>query len=154
MKYFLYFYVNENISKIDTKMLQEILKFFKKQNRTSKLLFGMGILIFFALYSLIGITYRNYTINQQIKSLQEDITRLGQDNIEKQNEILYYGTSAYIEKTLREKLGYQKEGERIYALPRQDPEKERLIKEQKAYQSNQDKQPNPVRWFGFFFRKQ
>ena len=113
---------------------------------------AMGILIFFALYSLIGITYKNYTINKQIKTLQSDIVDLEQDNIEKQNEMLYYGTSAYIEKTLREKLGYQKEGERVYALPRSDPEKEKLIREQKAYQSKQDSLPNPTRWFDFFFK--
>ena len=64
---------------------------------------------------------------------------------------MYYSTDAYAEKVLREKLGYQKEGERVYALPRTDPEREKLIEDQKKFQDTQDKKPNPVKWFEFFF---
>jgi len=134
-------------------MFHEISKFFKKQSRLTKAISLGFILIFFALYSLIGIIYKNYNINREIRSLNEEIARLEEDSVERESKMLYYRTDAYVEKTLREKLGYQREGERVYALPRTDPEREKLIKEQKAYQDQEDKKPNIVKWYEFFFIK-
>lgn len=134
-------------------MFNEILRFLKKQNRLTKIIFGTTILIIMVLYSLIDIIYKNYNINKQMAFLQEEITRLEQDNIEQQSKILYYGTNSYAERALREKLGYQKEGEKVYALPRKDPEREKLIREQKKFQEQEDKKPNPAKWFAFFFEK-
>jgi len=134
-------------------MFKEILSYLKKQNRLTKLITLGFVLIFFAAYSLIGIVYKNYTVNKQIRSIDDEIKRLEEDNLEKQSEILYYNTDAYTEKLLREKLGYQKEGERIYALPRQDPEREKLIREQQKYQEKEDGKPNIIKWYEFFFKK-
>ena len=134
-------------------MLSEINSFLKKQNRMTKIIVVGIILTFFAVYSLIGIIYKNYNINNQIRTLNEDIVRLEADSIDQESKMLYYKTDAYVEKTLREKLGYQKEGERVYALPRQDPEREKLIEEQKKYQENQDNKSNMMRWYEFFFIK-
>ena len=66
--------------------------------------------------------------------------------------MLYYATDAYIEKVLREKLGYQKEGERVYALPRQDPERERSLREQERYREQEEGKPNILKWWDIFFR--
>ena len=134
-------------------MFREILHFFKKQGRLTKAISIGVILIFFALYSLIGIIYKNYNINKEIRGLNDEIARLQADSIEQESKMLYYETDAYVERTLREKLGYQKDGERVYALPRQDPEREKLIKEQQAYQAKEDNKPNIIRWYEFFFIK-
>ncbi|HRY59939.1 MAG TPA: septum formation initiator family protein [Patescibacteria group bacterium] len=131
--------------------MQEILRFLKKQNRLTKVIFGTVIMIGLVLYSLLGIIYKNYNINKQSQDNINEINRLSQDNLDQQSKILYYSTNAYAEKVLREKLGYQKEGERVYALPRTDPEREKLIAEQKKFQETQDKKPNPLKWFEFFF---
>jgi len=134
-------------------MLDEIIKFIKKQNRITKIISIISILIIFVLYSLIGIVYKNYKINKQIENLKKEIAELKENNIEQQSKILYYATNAYIEKVLREKLGYQKEGERVYALPRQDPEREKLIKEQKKYQELEERKSNILKWWDWFFRR-
>jgi len=134
-------------------MWQEILRFLKKQNRLTKIVTIFSIFILMILYSLIGIIYKNYTINKQMQTIRTDIENLKANNIEQESKMLYYSTDAYTEKILREKLGYQKEGERVYALPRQDPEREKLIKEQQQYQQNEDKKPNILKWFEFFFTK-
>jgi len=133
-------------------MLQEILRFVKKQNRITKITVAVSIMIVLVLYSLIGIIYKNHKINQQIETLKQDIAQLKENNAEQQSKILYYATDAYVEKTLREKLGYQKEGERVYALPRKDPEREKLIKEQKKYEEREDKKLNILKWWDFFFK--
>jgi len=135
-------------------MWHELLRFLRKQNRLSKIIIGVSILIIFILYSLIGIVYKNYNINKQMETLRNDIETLKTNNIEQQSKILYYNTDTYQEKILREKLGYQKEGERVYALPRVDPEREKLIKEQQQYQANEDNKPNILKWYEFFFQKQ
>ncbi len=88
-----------------------------------------------------------------METIKANMARLKTDNIEQESKMMYYSTDAYVEKILREKLGYQKQGERVYALPRQDPEREKLIREQKNYQDNQDKKPNILKWFEFFFLK-
>lgn len=89
-----------------------------------------------------------------METIKADMARLKTDNIEQTSKMMYYSTDAYTEKILREKLGYQKQGERVYALPRQDPEREKLIQAQKNYQDTQDKKPNILKWFEFFFVKQ
>lgn len=89
-----------------------------------------------------------------MENLRTEMERLKLDNIDQESKILYYGTDTYQEKLLREKLGYQKEGERVYALPRTDPEREKLIEEQKKYQEQEDKKPNIVKWWEFFFKRQ
>jgi len=134
-------------------MWNEIIRFLKKQNRLAKVTLVLSVFILMILYSLIGIIYKNYTINKQMETIRTNIAKLNTDNVDQTSKMLYYSTDAYVEKTLREKLGYQKTGERVYALPRQDPEKEKLIKEQQQYQSNEDKKPNILKWFGFFFSK-
>lgn len=133
--------------------MNELLKFLKKQNRLAKIITGVSILILLILYSLLGIVYKNYNINKQMEDLRTNIEDLKIDNVEQQSKILYYNTDSYQEKILREKLGFQKEGERVYALPRVDPEREKLIKEQKEYQEKEDRKPNIVKWYEFFFAR-
>ena len=135
-------------------MWQEILKFLKKQNRITKVITITSVIILIILYYLLAIIYKNYSINSQINNLKEQISQLKQNTIDQSNKILYYKTDAYAEKVLREKLGYQKEGEKVFALPRKDPEREKLIKEQQRYQENQDNRPNIVKWWSFFFEKE
>lgn len=131
--------------------MEEILRFLRKQNRLTKLITGAICMTIIVLYSLMGIIYRNYNINKQMANLKRDIAELSDSNIEQQSKILYYNTDAYVEKALREKLGFQKEGERIYALPRTDPEREKLIKEQLKFQENENKKANIIKWVDFFF---
>jgi len=133
-------------------MWKEILRFVKKQNRITKIISVMAVFIILVLYSLIGNIYKNYKITKQIDSLKQEIVNLRENNIEQQSKILYYATDAYVEKTLREKLGYQKEGERVYALPRQDPEREKLIREQEKYQEIEEGKSSIVKWWDFFFK--
>ncbi|MBI2448321.1 septum formation initiator family protein [Candidatus Microgenomates bacterium] len=134
-------------------MLSDILHFIEKQNRMNKVAMALATMMIFVLYSLIGIVYKNYKINDQIENLRQEIAYLQENNLEQKNRILYYSTDTYAEKVLREKLGYQKEGERVYALTRKDPEKERLAKEQKRYQEREDGKSNIIRWWDYFFKK-
>jgi len=134
-------------------MWQDILRFLKKQNRLAKVMAVVSIFILMILYSLIGIIFKNYTINKEMETIRSNMEKLQSDNIELQSEMMYYSTDAYTEKTLREKLGYQKEGERVYAIPRQDPETEKLIQEQKDYQNSENSKANILKWFEFFFVK-
>lgn len=134
-------------------MINEILKFLKKHNRMSKVFLGVSLLTVFILYSLLGVIYKNYKVNRQIKDLKKEIVNLKEDNIEQKSKILYYDTDAYIEKTLREKLGYIKEGEKVYALPRSDPEREKLIREQERRRELEEGRSNIVKWWDFFFKE-
>lgn len=134
-------------------MKRELNHFLKKQNRLTKMIFGIAFLILLILYSLVGIVYKNYNINRQMQQIKTNIESLKTDNIEEESKILYYGTDTYQEKILREKLGYQKEGEKVYALPRTDPEREKLIREQKLYQEEEDRKPNIIKWWEFFFKR-
>jgi len=135
-------------------MYSDIVLFLRKHNRMTKMTLGLSVFIILILYYLVNIMYSNYQINQRISSTQQEIANLNENNLEQENKILYYTTHAYIEKTLREKLGYQKEGERVYALTRKDPAREKLIEEQRRYQEREDGKPNIVRWWDFFFVSQ
>ncbi len=133
-------------------MIKDIIRLFEKQSKFSKTMMALIVVGTLMLYSSLNIVYRNYQINRQIKGLEQEIAYLQENNIEQRNRILYYSTDAFAEKILRQKLNHQKEGERVYALARKDPEREKLVREQQKYQEREEKKANILKWWDFFFK--
>ncbi len=93
----------------------------KPRRRTSPLLF-LGALAAGAFLVLVGTSLvqelrRRYLLEQHIQSLRSTITAREQRIAELKRLKEYLATDAYVERTAREKLNYQKPGEKVVILP-------------------------------------
>jgi len=109
------------------------------------------ILILFFLLSLSLI--RNIIkISQGGKRIDEEankLEKLKEENVKLKEKIDEVGSSEYIEKELRDKLGFAKVGETIVVLPPEDVVKSLAPKEIKEEEFLPE--PNWKRWLNLFF---
>ena len=95
--------------------------------------------------------WRNYEINNQVLSLEQEIEELILEREYLKNLIAYYQTKSFSEKEARSKLGLKKKGETVLALPR-PPEVDSEEKMEKETATG-EKKSNYQKWWYFFFRK-
>lgn len=78
----------------------------------------VGVLIIIYLVVTLGETVKkNYDLNQQISSLQSQISLLNSQKEELAYDIQYYGTDTFKQREARSKLGLQAPGESVLVLP-------------------------------------
>ena len=87
-----------------------------------KLRFRISFLVAWAIFGYMFFAtgealWQNLQINQEIVRLKDEITQLGQQNIQYKNLIAYLKTEPFREKEARRKLGYKKTGETVVAIP-------------------------------------
>lgn len=79
--------------------------------------FLAGVFLVFVGVSLVQELRRRYLLEQQIRALKADI-EMREQHVQELTELKkYVSTDAYIERVAREKLNYQKSGERVVVLP-------------------------------------
>ena len=79
-------------------------------------LFGLVAIVYLAV--IVSQTIRhNYQLNQQINTLQKQISDLNGQQALLQYEVQYYKTDAYKEKAARQNLGLMLPGESVIILP-------------------------------------
>ncbi len=125
----------------------------------SKALFlvSMGILLFFSVNSAREIINRR-DLEKEIRGLEEQISGLSGRNQELGGLIDYFKTNDFVEEVARTKLNLKKEGEKIIIVPEEkersgqpgDQEFVAVLQEQIKH----DYQPNPVKWWNYFFQNQ
>jgi len=117
------------------------------EERRSPLAILLFIAVILYIFFLLGKSiWQHYQLNNQIKKIEDQIAQLEAKNWDLQEQIKYYQSDAYKEKEAREKLGYQKPGETVIALP--PPPK----KEENKTSKTSFSQPNWQRWWNFFFK--
>ena len=85
---------------------------------------GVAFLIY--ILFLVGkVIYQNIKFNGVEKDLQKQVDVLDVENANLKNQILYYQTDSYKERVMRERLGYQKPGEKVLVItaPNEDGKK-------------------------------
>lgn len=92
-----------------------------KPRRASPLLF-LGALVAGAFLVLVGASLvqelrRRYLLEQHIQALRSTITAREQRIAELKQLKEYLATDSYVERAAREKLNYQKPGEKVVILP-------------------------------------
>lgn len=91
------------------------------------------------------VIYQQYTVNKEIKELQNQAEKIKKDNEQLTELIKYFGTQEYSDKQAREKLNLKKEGEFVVGLP-QDSGNEQVA-------SAPAQKSNLSQWFDYFFPK-
>ncbi len=117
-----------------------------RKKRELIIYFLIGTLVVsYGLFSLGKVIWKNYKINKEIISLRKEIQDLENKNKELKNLITYFQTNSFIEKEARLKLGYKKQGEKVFAIPQIGLEKKENDKEKE--------EPNYLKWINFFLEK-
>lgn len=122
----------------------------KKRGIIFKLIIFIGfvILIFVAL-ALSKEIYRRYQINQEIKSIKEEIERLEKRNQELQALVDYLNSDSYKEIQARQNLGLQKPGEQAVAVQPAPPNLD--VEAQTLNHEEEKNLLNPQKWWNYFF---
>ena len=112
------------------------------------------LIIIYILFLLGKTVWQNYGINQEIAKSEEETKQLQEENKRLENLIKYYQSTSYKEQEARLKLGYQKEGEKVFVVPKsqeEQGEEEETIAE-KTKKNGLAAKPNYLKWWEFLFR--
>lgn len=97
---------------------------------------------------------RNNKIEEEIASLQREAEKIRKDNQNLEDRIAYFETHEFQEREAKEKLNFQKEGEKVVVVrpsPFQEANQETPAKNIKSLQS-EDELANYMKWWNHFFK--
>ena len=129
-----------------------IIKKKKKKSIVSKIfsfnlfLIGSVLVVVFLGTGLGKEFYRDYQIEKEIDSLQNDIAVIEKDNYKLSQLIEYYKTDEYKEAEARKRFSLKKDGESV-AIVKSDP---RVLGDFDAEKESQNL-PNYLKWWNYFF---
>ncbi len=108
------------------------------------------LVLFFSAVAFITVElyWQKRDVDQEVDRLSKQADQISKDNTQLSELIKYLGTPEYKEKEAREKLNLKKEGEQVVVLP--DPEDENGL----VASASTDDQPNPKKWFNYFFKRE
>jgi len=110
------------------------------------------LIIIYILFLLGKTVWQNYGINQEIAKSEEETKQLQEENKRLENLIKYYQSTSYKEQEARLKLGYQKEGEKVFVVPKSQEEQEEETAAEKTKKNGLAAKPNYLKWWEFLFR--
>ena len=107
---------------------------------------GSVLLVIFLGTGLGKEFYRDYQIEKEINSLQNDIMAIEKDNYELEQLIEYYKTDEYKEAEARKRFSLKKDGESVVVV-KSDP---RVLGNFDVKEENKNS-PNYMKWWDYFF---
>ena len=112
--------------------------------------FGCILLIFFSI-SFIREAVRNYEIDKEVATLEQEIAKLENKNVELASVVQYLNTDLYREKEARLRLNLQESGEKVVAVPDDYLGNDFAADDNSGEHSSADRRSNPLRWWNYFF---
>lgn len=97
---------------------------------------------------------RNNKIEEEVAALQREAEKIRKDNQNLEERIAYFETQEFQEREAKEKLNFQKEGEKVVVVrpsPLQEVEQETPI-EEKGIPRAEETIPNYSKWWNHFFK--
>lgn len=129
-----------------------------KKNQDNSLFFKIfSSKIFFFIFLLIVIYLsinvcreikQRLEVKKEIADLREEIANLSNENNQLNDLIEYFKTEEYVESVAREKLGYQKSGEKIVVFTEED---ENIIQGEEERGEELEDRSNLKLWWDYFF---
>lgn len=124
---------------------------FRAKTFFSRIIFLAGIAVLALLCSaLFKEYYREYQIQKEINSLQEDINSFKKDNYKLSQLIEYYNTDAYKEAEIRKRFTLGKEGEKLAVIKLQTDDSISGNANDEAVTADKNL-PNYIKWWNYFF---
>lgn len=122
-------------------------------NRSQVAFFAVCAGILLVLFSIGKELIRRHGIASDISGLKSEITKLEQKNTDLQSFLSYLKSPTYVEEEARIKLGLQKQGESVLAVPGNGTTAPSANGNLAADSSDQpiEDRGNPERWWDFLF---
>lgn len=121
----------------------------------AKQLFYFALIVYLVI--ILGRSiYKNYSINQKISELEDEIIALRLDNENIKNLLLYYNIDSFKELEIRRRLGMQKPDEKVAVFEEAKLGGEENNEEVMAFSSastDQKPEPNYLKWFHYLAGK-
>lgn len=122
-----------------------------KINESVKQIFYVALIAYLVI--ILGRSiYKNYSINQKISDLENQIIAIRVDNENIKNSLLYYNTNSFKELEIRRRLGMQKPDEQVFLFDETALNDDMANKEnQKQNVQNNTPAPDPnyVKWLHY-----
>ena len=126
---------------------------FMRRFFVSKIFLLISAVIFgFLLFVLSKKILEGREISQEIKTTEEEITRLESKNSELSELFSYLNTNEFLEQEAREKFNLQKEGESVMVVP-ESAKKDNGKQIAAASEDEVGRRSNPSRWWNYFFNQ-
>jgi cell division protein FtsB len=126
---------------------------FMRRFFVSKIFLLISAVIFgFLLFVLSKKILEGREISQEIKTTEEEITRLESKNSELSELFSYLNTNEFLEQEAREKFNLQKEGESVMVVP-ESTKKDNGKQIAAASEDEVGRRSNPSRWWNYFFNQ-
>lgn len=116
------------------------------------LVLEVGMIILF-IVALSKEMVRRWEIRQDIRTLEQEIAELREQNAELSGLITYFQSDYYKEREARLKLGLQKEGESALSLPIPNSGSLNQAENKLAVNSAEGPLALPQKWWNYFFAK-
>lgn len=123
---------------------------------TKLILIGEFLLVSYLLYALTSYIYKNYQVDYHIKNFQATNDKILRDNKKAAEDLLYYTSNEYVEKTAKQNLGLVNPGEEVVVIS--DDLLNQPVND--VFSSGGDSSDklskyygvsNPLKWWKFFF---
>lgn len=112
----------------------------------------IGMVVLFFLSVVFGRTYyQNFTIQEEIRRLQEETVRLKAKKIETLEALKYVQSPTYVEEKARTELNLVKNGERVTVVLGGPATFATAIGQSGKKMINSDQTTNPQKWWKYFF---
>lgn len=119
----------------------------------SKIFLVIGVVVLGLLSLTVGKkVLEEREIKKEIKSAQDEITRLEAKNSELNDFLSYLNTDDFLEEEAREKFNLQKSGESVMVVPGSGgaPEENQEVT---VAGGARTEQKNPAKWWNYFFNQ-
>lgn len=124
----------------------------KKELRSHLSLVFISAIALYMLVSTIETIWQNYKINNEIVKLKVEIAELQAEGESLKNLIAYRGTESFKEREARRKLGYQKPGEKVLAIPYSGLDSIEFGQTKETGDEEEIKKlTNPQKWWDYIF---
>jgi cell division protein FtsB len=112
------------------------------------------VIIVSLLWQTAQTVQKNYSLQQQVDKLSDEIAVLQLRNQQLKYRIDYYKTDEYLEVAVRDSLGLRAAGETVLALSQDDPPDPPTLAELAAQQDKPQYEENLDQWFYFLFHRE
>jgi cell division protein FtsL len=111
------------------------------------------ILVVFVGYSAMKVIYRKKQVQNEIKGLMEEASKLERDNNDLKDKVSYFESKDFQEKEVKDKLSLQSPDENLVVV-KPGPAKEKEIKQNEDAAKNEIINETPVykKWLDYFFK--
>ncbi len=90
-------------------------------------------------------------IQQEINTLQQKANDINGENSDLKEKIAYFETDEFKEKEAKDKLNYQKEGERVVIVKSTSQQVEESSEVNTSFDEEQENLPNYLKWWNQYF---